>query len=90
MVRFSSPISSKGQITIPIDIRTRKGIKPADRFEIVEKDDGIFLRPVRLKFTDLAGIVPALKGREDVDLETIIREAREEHADEAARRFKGE
>jgi len=41
MARFSSLISSKGQITIPIEIRKRRGIKPSDRFEIVEQEDGI-------------------------------------------------
>ena len=90
MARFSSLISSKVQITNPIEIRKRRGIKPSDRFEIVEQEDGIFLRPAKLRFADLAGIVPALKGREHVDLETIIHEARETMADEAARRFKGE
>jgi AbrB family looped-hinge helix DNA binding protein len=90
MARFSSPISSKGQITIPIDIRTRKGIKPADRFEIVEQGEGIYLRPVRFRVSDLAGIIPHPPGQEDVDLDEIIEEIRQERADEFMRRFNGE
>ncbi len=73
MARFSIPMSSKGQITIPIDIRNRNGFSPADRFEIIEQDDGIFLRPAKSNFVDLAGRVPTLKGREKNDLETIIK-----------------
>ena len=74
MARMSSPIS-------------RKGIKPADRFEIIEREDGILLRPAGPDFSELAGTIPALKGRERVDLETVIQEARKDYADELARRF---
>ncbi len=90
MARSSSPISSKGQITIPIDIRTRKGIKPADRFDIVERGNDIVLRPVHFRISDLSGIVPPPPGRETEDLDVIVEEIRQERANELVRRLRDE
>lgn len=90
MARISAPISSKGQITIPVDIRTRKGIKPADRFEFVERSDGILLRPVRFRVSDLAGIVKPLPEHAGKDLDEIIEEIEDERADELVRRLNEE
>jgi antitoxin PrlF len=82
-------VNSRGQITIPMEIRTRLGINPGYRFRFIEQDDGIVLQRVR-RFIDLVGIIPPLNGREHVDLEVIIREIREERADELVRRFNEE
>jgi AbrB family looped-hinge helix DNA binding protein len=39
-------IRGRSQITIPSEIVKNLGIKEGDKFEIVEKDGGIFLCPV--------------------------------------------
>ncbi|MGH9497018.1 MAG: AbrB/MazE/SpoVT family DNA-binding domain-containing protein [Candidatus Sulfotelmatobacter sp.] len=44
---FTSPISSKGQITIPREIRDRLGVGAGDRVEFVVEDDRTVIRPFR-------------------------------------------
>jgi AbrB family looped-hinge helix DNA binding protein len=38
----TATITSKGQVTIPKDVRTRLGIGTGDRVEFVEIQDGVF------------------------------------------------
>ena len=37
-------VTTKGQVTIPKEIRDRLGIGPGSEVEFVERDDGIFLQ----------------------------------------------
>ncbi len=43
----SSTISSKGQITVPLEIRNRLGLKKGDRVEFVVDNDRTTIRPAR-------------------------------------------
>jgi len=43
----SSTISSKGQITVPLQIRKRLGVKPGDRVEFVVEGGQTILRPAQ-------------------------------------------
>ena len=43
----SSTISSKGQITVPREIRNRLGLKEGDRVEFVVENDRTTIRPAR-------------------------------------------
>ncbi len=38
----TATITSKGQVTIPKDVRTRLGVGTGDRVEFVEIQDGVF------------------------------------------------
>ena len=55
----SATITSKGQITIPKDIRSQLGLESGDRIAFSVDDDG-FVRfvPVTKDVTELKGIVP--------------------------------
>ncbi len=54
----TTKITSKGQVTLPIDLRTRLGLEPGDRVVFVEQADGTFALRVRSgKFADLRGIL---------------------------------
>jgi antitoxin PrlF len=61
---FTSPISSKGQITIPREIRDRLGVGAGDRVEFVIEDDRTTIRPWRdnpdpfEKFRGILGLFP--------------------------------
>jgi antitoxin PrlF len=44
---YTSPISSKGQITIPREIRDRLGVGAGDRVEFVIEEDRTVIRPSR-------------------------------------------
>ena len=51
-------ITSKGQITIPKDVRHRLGVDAGDRIEFVEIEPGVFkIIPATAEVTELKGIV---------------------------------
>ena len=55
----TAAVTSKGQITIPIEVRVKLGIKPGDRVRFVENEKGeIVLKPTTGSIMDLEGIVP--------------------------------
>lgn len=65
----SSTISSKGQITVPIEVRHRLGLKQGDRVEFVFEEGRTVLRPAQtLKnpFTAYLGALPAFSSREEI------------------------
>jgi AbrB family looped-hinge helix DNA binding protein len=63
----SSTLSSKGQITIPQEIRTRLGLSTGDRVEFVVEDDRTVIRPARTDpnpFAKYKGILGTFPGGE--------------------------
>jgi antitoxin PrlF len=55
----TATITSKGQVTIPKDVRTRLGIDTGDRVEFVEIQDGVFqIVAATQDVQALKGIVP--------------------------------
>jgi antitoxin PrlF len=53
----TAAVTSKGQITIPIEVRVKLGIKPGDRVRFVENENGeIVLKPKTGSLTDLRGM----------------------------------
>jgi len=70
-------VTSKGQVTIPIEIRRRHNIEEGGKVEIVEEDGKIVIRR-KSGFLDLAG---ADAGKATVDeLNRMLDEMREEDA----------
>ena len=64
----SSTISSKGQITVPREIRKRLGLEPGDRVEFVVEDGRTVLRPARPEanpFEKLIGLAPPFPGGDE-------------------------
>ena len=64
-----STISSKGQITVPVEVRRRLGLKQGDRVEFVYEDGRTVLRPARTEknpFTAYLGAFPAFSSREEI------------------------
>jgi antitoxin PrlF len=65
----SSTISRKGQITVPLEIRNRLGLKAGDRVEFVVDKDRTTIRPARapenpfLKYIGALPAFPASRGR---------------------------
>ena len=52
-------LTSKGQITIPTEIREQLGLKPGVKFECHADEQGrVVLVPLTVKLTDLIGILP--------------------------------
>jgi len=66
----SSTISSKGQVTVPIEVRHRLGLKQGDRVEFVFEDGRTVLKPARVEknpFTAFVGILPAFSSLEEIN-----------------------
>jgi len=52
-------LTSKGQVTIPASVRRRLGVKPGDRVEFVEMENGVFqLVATSRDIRSLKGVVP--------------------------------
>jgi antitoxin PrlF len=67
-MKNSSTISSKGQITVPQEIRKRLGLETGDRVEFVMEEDRTVIRPVRSEanpFEKFIGIADPFPGREE-------------------------
>ena len=76
-------VSSKGQITLPIDARRRLGIKANSRVEIITGDGCIIIRPLR-SVRELAGILPLRAKGAPMDWERARTEAEQAVAREVA------
>lgn len=70
-------VGKSGQVTIPVEIRKRLGLKPGDTVIWGTGPRGeMTVTPVRYAFEDVCGIVPALETEKN--LMTIIDESLEE------------
>jgi AbrB family looped-hinge helix DNA binding protein len=55
----SATVTSKGQVTIPIDVRTKLGLRPGSRLVFVPIDDGGYEIHVQAaSIQDLKGALP--------------------------------
>lgn len=55
----SAKVTSKGQITIPVDVRTKLGLKPGSRLAFVPTATGGYeIHPETASIKDLRGTVP--------------------------------
>jgi antitoxin PrlF len=67
-MKNSSTISSKGQITVPQEIRKRLGLQTGDRVEFVVDEDRTVFRPARSEvnpFEKFIGILGPFPGGEE-------------------------
>ncbi len=82
----SSRISSKGQITVPLEVRKRLGVKPGDRVEFVFENSQAILRPERAPenpFLKYIGAAPAFHSVKEIN--AWVRSMRDD-ADEARKK----
>jgi AbrB family looped-hinge helix DNA binding protein len=66
----SSTISSKGQITVPLEVRKRLGLRVGDRVEFVVDKDRTTIRPARSPenpFLKYVGALPAFSSIHEVN-----------------------
>jgi AbrB family looped-hinge helix DNA binding protein len=55
-------MTSKGQITVPKDIRLKLGLRPGDRIRfLLEADGRVRLMPAKRDISELVGILPKPK-----------------------------
>lgn len=55
----SATVTSKGQVTIPVDVRTKLGLRPGSRLAFIPTESGGFeIHPEAASIKDLKGAVP--------------------------------
>jgi AbrB family looped-hinge helix DNA binding protein len=59
---YSSVISSKGQVTVPQEIRIRLGLKEGDRVEFIVEGGNTIIRPFRAAENPFEAYAGALEG----------------------------
>lgn len=69
-----STVTTKGQVTIPVDIRSRFHILPNDRVDFYVEGDRILLIPVR-SLKDLRGVVQSAGVGDQAEERTIAKAA---------------
>jgi antitoxin PrlF len=77
----NSTISSKGQITVPLEIRRRLGLKEGDRVEFIVEDDKTIMRPAQAPenpFEKYAGALPAFRSKDEIN--AWVRSLRDEES----------
>lgn len=57
MIVFDSTLTTKGQTTIPVEVREMLKLKPGDKIRYVVNGDRVYLRVKNKKAADLAGIL---------------------------------
>ncbi len=86
MREYSSTVTSKGQVTIPGEIRRALNIKAKDRIAFDLVDGKVLLRPIKSAVLASYGAVKPLKpAGKPIDYRGLRREIEEEIADEVAR-----
>jgi antitoxin PrlF len=70
-------ITSKGQITLPKEVRDRLSVKPGDSVEFIEEGGRTWVKPRNLRALDLAGILhrPKMKAASIEEMDDAIGEA---------------
>jgi AbrB family looped-hinge helix DNA binding protein len=79
----SSRISSKGQVTIPQEIRVRLGLREGDRVDYVCDQGRVYIQPLRegrRSFAEFVGMAPGFKSVEEIN--AWLREMREDRISE--------
>lgn len=61
----TSAVTRKGQVTIPVTVRKRLGLRQGDRVAFVDEDDQIVLKPVQ---NDVRAAFGLVKPRRSVSL----------------------
>jgi antitoxin PrlF len=67
---LTSTISSKGQVTVPLEIRQRLGLQAGDQIEFVVDQGRTILRPARPAenpFLQFVGALPVFSTRQEVN-----------------------
>jgi AbrB family looped-hinge helix DNA binding protein len=80
--RLASTISSKGQVTVPLEVRRRLGLREGDRVEFVFEDGRATIRPARGEsnsFAKYVGILPAFRSKQEIN--AWVRDLRDEDAE---------
>lgn len=76
MPEFIGSVSTKGQVTLPQEIRRKLGINPGDKVRISIEDEKVILRPAEISLLASYMSIPPLKEPlSDEELDQAIEDA---------------
>ena len=78
---IEAKMTSKGQITVPKDVRMKLNLKPGDRVRfVIEADGRVRLWPAKRDITSLRGVLPKPKRALTIEeMDDAIRQHAVEH-----------
>ncbi|MDK9726265.1 MAG: AbrB/MazE/SpoVT family DNA-binding domain-containing protein [Sterolibacteriaceae bacterium MAG5] len=77
---LTSSVTTKGQVTIPIELREKLGIKPGDRVGFVAEGERVLLLRQETALEAVFGLVKAKKGATLAQMDAAIAAGRGRHA----------
>jgi bifunctional DNA-binding transcriptional regulator/antitoxin component of YhaV-PrlF toxin-antitoxin module len=79
MQEITATMTARGQVTIPVEVQRHLGLRPRDKLTFAIDRDSVRLVSARFTVETAAGSVEPPTSSED--LEQVIAEAKQEHAD---------
>ena len=76
----SSSVTTKGQVTIPVELREKLGIRPGDRVRFIEEGDRILIQRQETAIESVFGLIKARKGVSLADMDAAIAKGRKRRA----------
>ncbi|MDF0728692.1 AbrB/MazE/SpoVT family DNA-binding domain-containing protein [Cytobacillus sp. S13-E01] len=76
MELVSGKMTSKGQITIPKELREKLGLSEGDQFKFLIENDEVRIKPVKKKL--LSQAIGRIASKEEIDLEKMREVAHKE------------
>jgi antitoxin PrlF len=88
---YESKITSKGQTTVPVEVRESLGLNTGDKIAYVKTAQGYLIIPRNRPVSDLFGLLSeyAIPGTTIEDYDNAIGEGISEHVEGAARDYNG-
>ena len=71
-------IQEKGQVTLPVEVRKRLGLKKGDRVAVVATPDGVVITPKEVVATKALDQIGAILKEQGLSLEELIEAGRGE------------
>ncbi|MDP9365982.1 MAG: AbrB/MazE/SpoVT family DNA-binding domain-containing protein [Chloroflexota bacterium] len=86
MRQITATMTSKGQVTVPAEVRRRLGVDQGKVIFVLD-DDEIRLRPARFTLDTVLGSLDPLPGTTTEDFEAQIEDAMEDAAERRVRKM---
>jgi antitoxin PrlF len=74
-------VQEKGQVTIPIEVRKKLGLKRGDLVAVMETPDGVFITPQQVLATKALDRIGNILKEQGLSLEELIASGRQTRGD---------
>ncbi len=77
---LNSSMTTKGQVTIPAQLRERLGLKPGDKVAFLESDGKIILQRLENRVEAAFGLIKSTKSATLAEIDEVIKQTRADRA----------